>query len=233
MHVRVAGELDPARVDDNQPGAGDDPLLDARSHHRVGLGGVRAGEQEDAGAVEVLERIGASAEAIRGDESRGRRRMTDAGAVVDVVRPHRDAHQLLHQVVLLVRPPRRGDRGDRVRPVLVADPQQLGGDMAQGVVPGRLDQLAAAPDQRAGEPIGRTDEAVGEATLDAGVAAIHRTLAVRLHERDRVIPGVDVEGAADPAVTARRRRDPLDGLRIEESRLAQRAARAAVDARAA
>ena len=127
VDVRVARELYPARVDDDEPCSRDHALLDARSDHRVSFGRVGAGEQEAVRAVEVVEGVRAARVPERRHESRRRRRMAEARAVVDAVRADRDPHQLLHQVVLLVGRARRGDRRDRVRAVVALDTCQLAG----------------------------------------------------------------------------------------------------------
>ena len=96
--------------------------------------------------------------------------------------------------------------------MLVADPAKLGRDPLERVFPRRLDELAVVANQRTGETVRRADEAVREATLDAGVAAVDRRVAVRLDEGDLVVAGVDVERAADSAIAAGRRGDTLDRL---------------------
>ena len=219
VDVGVAGELDPARIDDDEPGAGDDPLLDPRADDRMGLGRVRPAEQEDVGAVEVLEGVGAAGEAERGDEARGRGGVADPGAVVDVVGADGHPHQLLHQVVLLVRRPGRGDRGDGVGPVLVDDPAELAADVADRLLPARLDRarpprLISGRRSRSGE---RTKPWAKRPLTQAwprltGASRFGRDL------DDLVAGGADVERAADAAVPAGRRRHRLDRRRRQAAR---------------
>ena len=63
--------------------------------------------------------------------------MADARAVVDRVRAHNDAGELLHQIVFFVRAARGADRGETARAVLVLDLAELGRDERERLVPRR------------------------------------------------------------------------------------------------
>ena len=80
----------------------------------------------------------------------------------------------------------------------------------------------------------RADEAVGEAALDAGVAAVHRSVAGGGDRGDLVVAGVDVERSSRRRSSRRWSRGrALDRPQVEQARLGDRTRGARVDAAAA
>ena len=118
----VLGELDPARIDRHQPHPAQHRLLDPRADDGMALGGVGADDHGRVGVVEVGERARRARQPQRLAHRERGGRVTHARAVVDVVGPHRGAHQTGHRVAVLVRGPRGGEPGDRVGPVVGLDP---------------------------------------------------------------------------------------------------------------
>jgi len=139
--VGVLGNLYLAGVKDQQVRAVTDVLLDTRRQHGVGLRGVRAGQEDTVREFEVLRADGCGPVAVRLCQSRHRRGVTEAVAVVDVVRAEDLPGELPHQVVLLVSRLRGGDERQRFTTVLVPDTAQPLGYPCEGLVPRRLAEL--------------------------------------------------------------------------------------------
>src|SRR6185369_7051456 len=99
--------------------------------------------------------------------------MTQAGAVVDVVRVEQLAGELLEEIVLLVAALRRGQQAERLAAVPLAHGHQLPRDHVEGGVPVDLDELRAlateqrTPHARPREPGPIVDVDPAEAALDA------------------------------------------------------------------
>ncbi len=148
MEVGETHEVDLARVGDDQLGAVAHRALDVEGADRVRLGRVRADHEDGVGREDVDEGVGHGAAAQRLREAGDGRGVAEPGAVVDVVRADHGAHELLEEVVLLVRAARRGKAGQGVGAVLVADGDEALGHKAERLVPrGRL-QLAGATHER-------------------------------------------------------------------------------------
>ena len=233
VDVGVGREVDATGIDHHEPGAGDRPLDDPGPDDGMRLGRVGPRDQDAAGAVEVLQRIRPPGQAEARAQAGGGRRVADPRAVVNVVAPEADAHELLDEVVLLVRRPGGRDHADRGGSVRRRDPPHPPGRRGQRLVPGRRAKAACPPHERDRQAVVRGGEAVREAPLHAGVAPVHRPRAARGHRGDATAADVDVEGAADAAEAAGRGRDGLDRRGVEEPRLVQRPGRAAVGAGAA
>ena len=201
----VVGQLDPARVDRDEPQAAQRRLLDARADDRVALGRVGADEDRRARVLDVVEAAGRARQAERLAQRPRGGGVADARAVVDVVRADRGAHEPLHDVAVLVRRARRGQAGDRVGPGLGADARDLADDPRDRLVPCRRAQLAAAlvAHERRAQAVALAREAVREAALQAGVALVRRPVERRADRHDAPIDGVGLQPAADAAVAAR------------------------------
>jgi hypothetical protein len=226
-HVRVLGELDAPRIDHHEPCAAQHGLLEARPHDRMALGRVRTGDHEELGEIDVLVRIGAARLAERADEPERGRRVTDAGAVVDVVGAEGGAEGLLEEVVLLVGAAARADRAHGARTVAIDDGAEARGDEAERLVPARLAPAAVfAAQERRGDAIARAPVRMREAPLHAGVAAVGRSFERGVDRHDGATAHVHVERAAHAAVRTRRGDRALDGLVGAERALVDRAGRA-------
>ena len=163
---------------------GDDQLLaaqlvralDARRQHGMALRRVAADDHHQAGLLDILDRTRIAAVADRAEQSRRRRRLAVARAVIDVVRADHRARQLLHQIAFFVGAFRRGDERERVRPVRGFDLGEALGDQVERLVPRGLAKLVALADQRLRQPVGAVDEIPAELAFDAGGDAVRRAL---------------------------------------------------------
>jgi hypothetical protein len=102
LDMRHAHDVGAPRIDHDQLGAGAQPLLHARGEDRVRVGRIGADDQDHVALVDRVEILRARRSAEGGLEAIAGRRMADAGAGIDVVVAETAAHQLLHQVRLLV-----------------------------------------------------------------------------------------------------------------------------------
>src|SRR5690606_20413209 len=146
----------------------------------------------------------AGGRAERGLEAVAGRRMTHAGTGVDVVVAETGTHQLLDEEGLLVGAARRRDAAHRTPSVLRLDPAELGGRMADRLVPAHLapgvgDLLA---DHRVEDAVAVGGIAPGESALDARMAAIGLAVLPRHHADHLVARHLRLEGAADAAIGA-------------------------------
>ena len=139
--VGVIGDALAPRVDDDQLRAAAARLLEERRRHRMVRRRVRPGQDRHVGVddVAVGRRDRAGADAL--EEGGDARRVAQAGAVVDVVRPEPRADELLEEVGLLVGALRRAEAGDRARPVLGVDGLQPRGGQVERLLPRRLAEV--------------------------------------------------------------------------------------------
>ena len=162
-------------------------------------------------------------------------RMAHARAGVDVVVAEAGAHELLHEVGLLVGAARGGDAADGVAAVLGLNALQLGGRIGDRLLPGDLapgvgDLLA---DHRLQDAVRVGRIADREAPLDAGVAVIGVAVEVRHHAHDFLALHLGAERAADAAIGAGRGDAVLRLALLDERLLRQRGGRAGLHAGAA
>ena len=152
------------RVDDDELG----PTLDhgpphPRRRHGVVRVGVGADYHEAARLLVVDVRVAGRAAAEGREHRLDRRRMAEPRAVVDVVRLHDDAGELLLHVAVLVRRLGRAQGRELVAVVL----REALGDVVQRLLPRDRNELALAADQRRREAVLVVHERVPEPTLDA------------------------------------------------------------------
>ncbi len=125
----------PARIDDDQFSAaihgGQHPPGDLG----MGLGGVGAGNQDDLGPLDLVDRVGHRPAAEGGGQTGHGGGVSEAGAVVDVVGGESRPGEFLQEVVLLVGAFGRGEEGHAVGAVLIAHAAQLAGHFVEGGVP--------------------------------------------------------------------------------------------------
>jgi hypothetical protein len=152
MYIGVEGEAHGTRVGDDQCGAVEDPFQQSGPDHRVCLDGIGPDHQQAVGAFHVVEGVGAAGEAEGRGEAGGGGGVAEAGAVVDVVGSDDDPHELLYEVVLLVRGTGRGDRRHGVRAAGVDGGPQPPRDVDQRLVPVDRFEDAVASQQGPGEP---------------------------------------------------------------------------------
>ena len=131
-------------------------------------------------SVDRLEILRAGGRAERRLQAVAGRRVADARAGVDVVVAEGGAHQLLHEVGLLVGAARRGDAADRIAAVFRLDALELGRGVVDRLVPRhlapRIGDLFA--DHRLGDAVLVGGVAPGEAALHAGMALVRLALLV-------------------------------------------------------
>ncbi len=239
--VGMTGQVDLAGLDDDQRRSVRRRLLDERRRDRVVGRRVAAGDQGDVRATHVAEDVGHGPGTDRLQERGDRGRVTQPGAVVDVVRAEDGADQLLEEVRLLVAALRGPEAGHGTGPVRVTDLRQPARHQVQRLVPGGLAEgghhlvvvddaagLAApfalhvrgqrtlgvgviAPDERRGQTL-RVERVVEAVTpLHAQPLLVAGALAT-VGEDDGVCLGVHV--VADRASDAAVGADGVDGLEL-------------------
>ena len=189
---------------------GPHPPLHPGGEHRVGVGGVGADDEHDVGLLDRREVLGAGRGAEGVVQAVAGGGVADPRAGVDVVVAERRPHHLLDDVDLLVGAPRRRDAADRTDAVLLAQPEEPGGDPLDGLLPRHDLPLVVdrVTHHRRHLPVAVRGVPVGEAALDARVPLVGAAVLPRHHPHD---PGrvtralhLGLERAADPAVGARR-----------------------------
>ena len=161
--------------------------LEVAHERRHRLGGVAAGEEDDVGVLEILEREGEPAvEPERLVRGRRARRHAVAAVVVDVGGADGDAGELAEEVGLLVGQRAAAEDADGIgamRADRVADAER---DAIEGVAPPDRHQAAGAiAGQRLAQPLGMVDDGGGVPPLGAERAGVDRKGAVADHRERR------------------------------------------------
>ena len=123
--MRAPDQIDASRVDDDEAGAGAQPLLQTRGEDRMGVGRIGADDHHDVRLFDRLEILRARGRAVGLRKTEACRRMADAGASVDIVVAEAGAHHFLNQKDLFVGAARRGNRADQVAAVFLLDALEL------------------------------------------------------------------------------------------------------------
>src|SRR5690606_34724527 len=235
LDVGRADEVDPARVDHDQLGALAQAALHAAGEDRVGVGRVGADHHHHVGVHDRIEVLRAGAGAERGLQAVAGRRVADARAGIDVVGAEAGADQLLHEEGFLVGAAARGDTAEGAGAVLGLDLVQLVGGVGERLVPADfaprlVDGLA---DHRVEDAVLVVRIAVGEAALDARVAAVGLAVLPRDHANELLTAHLGAEGASHAAIGAGGDDRPLGKADRLDALLLQRVGRAGLDAGAA
>jgi hypothetical protein len=153
MDVRQLGKLHPSNIGDNQLGTARNSSLDQRTEHRVGLGRIRTGDENDvARLLDLAHRPRCRGRVQCAIHGRDRRRVTQTGAVVYAVGAKRRAHHPHEGVVVLVAALGRREGAERLRAMLVPNSGNFLGGEAQCFVPGGLAE-GAVPSCRRSDSI--------------------------------------------------------------------------------
>src|ERR1041385_336954 len=159
VHVRAGRELGAARIGDDQLRALFVRALQRRAEHGVRLGRVRAGDEDDvAGLFDFPHRSGRGRgvdRALHGGDGRG---VAEPGAVVDVVGAEGAAVHPHEHVVLFVGALGGREAGERVRPALGFDAQQLLRRQLHCLFPGGFAERRV--------PVGRRRDAVADVQVE-------------------------------------------------------------------
>ena len=226
--IGLVDQLDALGVDDDDARTVVHRAPEANRDDGMIRGGVGAHDHDAAGLLVVDVRVRRGARAHRDEHRLHRRGVTEARAVVDVVRAHYGAHELLHDIAVLVG---RLGAGQRTEPAMMAR-EPIGGEVER-LVPRGLAPAAVDLHERRRDAIARVDEPGPEAALHAQRAQARAVGgSVVGHDRESTI-GADVH--ADPAahatIGARGLDAPVDRrrrlLRPERARRTRRHALAA------
>ena len=206
LDMRHAHEVGAAWIDHDQPGALAQPLLHARGEDRMSVGRIGADHQDHVTLLDRIEILGARRRTERGLQPIAGRRVTDAGAGIDIVVAEAAADQLLHQVGFLVGAARGGDAADRQPSIPALQALELRGDPVDRHLPAHLaprlvDTLA---DHRLQDALAMVGVAPGEAALYAGMAVIGLAVLVGDHAHEFLAAHLGLEAAADAAIGAGR-----------------------------
>ena len=151
-----------ARVGNDDLGAFAVCLDHAVRDDRMGLLGIGADDEDDLHVLDLADRIGHRTGTEYGGQPGHRRRVSETGAVIDVVCADPRADELLEGVIFLVRTAGRGESADGISAVLVPDRLQPSCGIGKGLVPGHFLELDLAPDKRLCEPVRAVHELVSE-----------------------------------------------------------------------
>ncbi len=144
QHVgRVAGDLGPARIRDDELGAARRRILDPGRGHRMIHGRIRADDEDHLRLHHVHDRIrhGAGADSL--EQRRHRRGVAEPRAVIDVVVAEACAHELLKKVRALVAALGRAEARQRTGAEPFPQRLQLPRGQVERFVPGRLAEHVA------------------------------------------------------------------------------------------
>ncbi|MCY1408898.1 hypothetical protein D9M71_242300 [compost metagenome] len=189
-------------VDDDQAGAGLDPVHHAQEQDRVTVGHVRTADEEQVGAVEVLvgagRRVGTERELVAAAGAGH----AQARVGLDLVGADETLGQLVDQVLRLQRHLPGDIKGEGVRPVLVEDGAQAGGGGGDGFVNRRLQRVVAALVAQVGvfHPPRFGKRLVAGAALGAQAAEVARMALVTRHLHHAVVRDLHDDPAADAAI---------------------------------
>jgi len=162
---------------------------------------VRSDAQEHLRILVFADGVGAGSGPERRGQTGDGRRMTDSGAMVDIVRLENSPEQLLHVVGIFVDAASAADAGDGIRTMLCDDFPEPACDEIKCFIPGCFAKLTVLlANQRCFEPILRIDEIVAKAALDAQLAIVRRTVLDGSHLDDLLALDMKVELAAHAAV---------------------------------
>ena len=176
---------------------------------------VGANDDDHVGVFARRERRGYGTGADPLEQCCDRGGVAQACAVIDVIRPEAGAHQLLHQVGLLVGTLRRAEARQRLAAVAAANLREsAGGDIERlfpgclakvGVRIGRIDFSlgvlggVVAADERHFQPVRVLDVVEPKAAFDAQAVVIGRTV-TSLHRDDLIVLYLIGDLATDTAV---------------------------------
>src|SRR5690606_27238390 len=148
--------------------------LEPRSKHRVCRAWVRTHDDDHVGKHDGVECLFRSRFAQGHFGPIAGRRMTDAGACVDVVGAECGPHQFLYQIGFFVGAARGCQTADRVAAVLGLNSLELGSRVLNGFIPADFTPglVDAASDHRLGDAVLVGCVAPGKTALDTGVPAI-------------------------------------------------------------
>src|SRR5690606_33603211 len=166
---------------------------------RMRLRRVRAHEDQGLRIADVVVGIRLRAVAPGVGHARHRRRMADAGLVVDVVGAP-EGRELAEEVGTLVRELGRAEQVDGVGAVALADLHHLVADLVDGLLPGDALPLAAGQFHRVFQPPVAVRDLAHGGTLDAVAAAVDRAVPDRFLPDPDAVLHLRTNRAADGAV---------------------------------
>ena len=201
----------------------------------MAVGRVGADDHDHVGLLDRVEVLRAGRGAVGGLQPVAGRRMAHPRAGIDIVVAEGRAHELLHEEGLFVGAARGGDAADGAPAIFRLDALELRGRVVDRLVPGhfapRIGDLR--PDHRLQHAVTVGGVAVGEAALDAGMAAIGLAVLVGQHAHHLLAAHLGLEGAADAAIGASRDHGVLGRPDLDHRFLVQRRSRAGLHAGAA
>ena len=191
------------RVGDDDLAAGLLRMQHVQHRHRVRLGRVRTHEPDRFRVLHVVIGVGHRAVTPGVGDARDRGRVADARLVVGVVGAEQ-AHELAHQVGLLVVVLARSDPVGGVRAALLPDREQLVADLIDRLLPGDALVLAVLQLHRIFQAVRMLGHAVlaHRGALGAVRAEIERRVEYRLLPHPHAVLHHRVDGTADGAVGA-------------------------------
>ena len=208
-------------------------LLDARTGDGVVLGRIAAADEKARGVLDVVEGICRRAGAEGLLHAGGGRRVADAGAAIHVVRAEHDTGELLREIVLLVRPPRRAEDAEAVGAGFLDDAAEVVRDALDGFGPRDFAPFAGLANHRLSDTVSGVRKVEGVAAFHAEMTFAHRRVEHGLHLHDAAFARADAHLTAHAAIGTGRPRPLHRHAVTEDGLILQRARRTGVGARAA
>ena len=110
-----------SRIGHNEPAARALAPHEPHAHHGMGHRGIGAHHQQAVAGFEVVKGVGHGAAAKGGGKTCHRGAVSEAGAMINIMRADGAARKFLQQIVFFVGAARRGQNTDAVRAVGIAD----------------------------------------------------------------------------------------------------------------
>ena len=227
---RLARELGAPWIDHDELCPATAGLTNPGADHGVVFRGIRAGDQNRARKLDVVEAVRGGSGAQHGLQGRRARRVAHAGAAVDIVRADGDAREFLREVVLLVRSARRAEHAHRVGSVARDNPTQSIGSGRNGVRPRGVPPPAHVANSGARDAIAGGHEVERVSAFHAGMTVIGASLEGRARLDDPAVTRAVVQLAADAAVRADRARPGRGRPQSKNAAILQRPGRTRIDA---
>ncbi|EKD34431.1 MAG: hypothetical protein ACD_75C02342G0003 [uncultured bacterium] len=146
--------------------------------------------------------------------------MAKPGTLVDVIRPDRRPHELLHQIILFICAAGGGETGNGVRPVRGFYGAELFRDEVKRLIPCGLMELPVFLDKRFCEALFAIDKFVPETSLHAKTTPIRSLALLGGYANNPFIEDIEFQLAATAAVSAggfnlfRHPGSPLDSAEV-------------------
>ena len=173
VHVRVQGQLNSARVHDDEFGALELGSIHPMGYQWMGLGSVGAHHQKTVSVFDLRDRVGHCSTSECSGKTCHCGCVSETSAVIDVVGPESGPAELLKQVIVLIGASGRREEAYTVPTMLGLDCFQARHCEVERLFPRSLFEFSVSSEQRSGQTFRTVDECVGIPPLDAELTLVH------------------------------------------------------------